>query len=128
MYKVLIIEDDPFLNRAYQTILRREGFEVDSADDGVFGLEKANAIEPDLILLDMLMPQLGGLEFLRIYKPKELHPNVKVIVFSNMSVPESIEEAMELGAIKYMTKSSFSPKEMVTLIKDTLGATDKKKP
>ena len=121
MSKVLIIEDDPFLNRAYQTILRREGFEVVSAVDGVLGLEKANEVKPDLILLDMLMPRLGGLEFLRIYKPKELHPEVKVIVFSNMSVPESVKEAMELGAIKYMTKSSFSPKEMVTLIKETLN-------
>ena len=122
MSKILIVEDDPFLNRAYNTILLREGYDVDSADNGETGLQKATENEPDLILLDMLMPQMDGLDFLRGYQQKDNHPNVKIIVFSNMSVPESVEEAMHLGAVKYMTKASFSPKEMVALIKEVLAS------
>ncbi len=122
MSKILIIEDDPFLSRAYETILTKEGFAVTVVGNGVDGLEKANAEEPDLILLDMNLPQLGGMEFLRVFKPAEKHPNTKVIVFSNMSIPESVQEAKDLGAVDYITKAMFSPKEMVEHIKKTLSA------
>lgn len=66
------------------------------------------------------MPELGGIEFLRVFKPKE-HPETKVIVFSNVSTKDAIDEAMKLGAVKYMTKATFSPKEMVSLVEETLG-------
>lgn len=121
MTKVLIVEDDPILNRAYVTVLTMEGFEVDSATDGYEGIKKAEASSPDIILLDMLMPNMDGLSFLRAFKQKENHPNTKIIVFSNMSVPESMQEAVSLGAAKYLTKSSFTPKEMVEVIKETLS-------
>lgn len=121
MAKVLIIEDDAILQGAYTTVLTMEGFTVDSAPDGQEGLRKAQADEPDIILLDMLMPNMNGIDFLKMYDLKNKHPNTKVIVFSNISIPESMKEAMQLGAVKYLTKASFTPKEMVATIKDLLG-------
>ncbi len=123
MAKILIVEDDAILQSAYNTVLSMEGFEVFTAPDGVEGLRVANEQSPDVILLDMLMPNLNGIDFLRSYDVKTKHPNSRVIVFSNISVPESMKEAMQLGAVKYLTKASFTPKEMVAVIKEVLGQT-----
>ncbi len=120
--KILIIEDDAILQGAYDTVLTMEGYETKTAPDGIEGLRVAEEMEPDVILLDMLMPNLNGLEFLRAYEPKVKHPNTKIIVFSNMSVPSDVKDAMQLGASKYLTKSSFTPKEMVGIIKEISGA------
>jgi len=120
--KILIIEDDAILQSAYDTVLTMEGYETKTAPDGVEGLGIAQEWDPNVILLDMLMPNLNGLEFLKAFDPKTKHPNTKIIVFSNMSVPSDVKDAMGLGASKYLTKSSFTPKEMVTIIKEVLGA------
>lgn len=121
MSKILIAEDDPFLRKAYINVLTKEGFEVDFAENGKEAFDKATANEPDLIILDMLMPQMDGVEFLRAYDVKNKHPNVKIIVFSNMSIAEKVNEAITLGASNYKTKAFFSPREMVQLIRDTIA-------
>lgn len=118
---ILIIEDDAALRDAYATVLNAEGYQTATADDGEEGLALARAHEPNVILLDMLMPNLNGIDFLRLLKPKENYPNTKIIVFSNMSVPSDVQDAMELGATKYLTKSSFTPKEIEQIIKDVLA-------
>lgn len=121
MAKILIVEDDASLRKIYVTILIKEGYEVAAAVNGKEALQLAEESEPDLILLDMMMPKMNGIEFLRAYDVKGKHPNVKVIAFSNTEKPEFLNEAPKLGAIKYMTKYSFSPKAMVGLIKETLA-------
>lgn len=121
MPKILIVEDDSILQSAYDTVLTMEGYETRTAPDGIEGLRLAQEDEPDVILLDMLMPNLNGLEFLRAYDAKNKHPHCKIIVFSNMSVPSDVKDAMQLGATKYLTKSSFTPKEMVSIIKEVIG-------
>ena len=117
--KILILEDDPFLSKAYVTILSREGYEVDQAPNGKLGLDKTKEKTYDVILLDLLMPEMGGTDFLRIFNPKE-NTDTKVIVFSNMSTPESVKEAIDLGAVKYLTKATFSPRQMVKIIKEVI--------
>lgn len=124
--KVLIIEDDATLRTAYVTVLKAEGYDTKTADDGVEGLRLARQEVPDVILLDMLMPTLGGLEFLREYDLLRNYPGTKVIVFSNMSVPSDVKDAIALGATKYLTKSSFTPKEMVTMIQELLTPGEQK--
>ena len=121
MAKILIVEDDPFLNKAYSTILSKEGYEVASASNGLEGVNMAQKAEYDLILLDMLMPEIGGIEFLKLYDQPKKHPTTKILVFSNMSTPESVEDARALGAKRYLTKASMSPKEMVGVVQEVLN-------
>ena len=118
--RILIVEDDAILRSAYETVLTMEGYRVHTASDGLQALETAGHEEFDVILLDMLMPNLGGLEFLQRFQVKAKHPATKIIVFSNMSVPSDVKDALRLGATKYLTKSSFTPKEMESIITEVL--------
>lgn len=121
MAKVLIVEDDATLRSAYETVLTMEGFEVSSAADGLEGLRQALEMKPDLIILDMLMPNMDGMQFLATFKQQNQNPGTKIIVFSNIAAPEKMKEAQDLGAMKYLTKATFTPKEMVATIKEALG-------
>jgi DNA-binding response OmpR family regulator len=122
--KILILEDDPFLSKAYITILSKEGYDVEQFPNGKAGLDAVKTESFDIILLDMLMPEMSGIDFLRIFEPKK-HPETKVIIFSNMSTPDTIKEAIELGAAKYLTKATFSPKQMVKIIHEVLEKKEK---
>ena len=121
MTKILIIEDYPAIRKTFETALSSEGYEVTAVDDGSEALKIVAQLRPNLILLDLLMANVGGLEFLRTYKAKD-HPETKIIVFSNLSSPELNKEATELGATQYLEKSKFTPKELVETIKKTLSA------
>lgn len=118
---ILIVEDETFLNEAYKTIFEKEGYAVAVAYDGEEALEVAARREPAVILLDLRMPRMGGIEFLRQYDLKAKHPDVKVIVFSNLDTQSEIDEAFALGAQKYMLKAWASPRELANLIKQLLS-------
>jgi CheY-like chemotaxis protein len=120
---VLIVEDEQSLNEAYQMILRQAGYTVQVAFDGQEALEVAAMEEPALILLDLRMPRMDGIEFLRHYNLREEHPNVKVIVFSNYDMQKEIDEAYSLGADRYFMKALASPKELLQVVDNTLTAT-----
>lgn len=125
--KILVVEDEQVLNEAYQMILQKEGFEVFVAYDGQEALLITETMEPDLILLDLRMPRIGGIEFLKSYELEKNHPKVKVVVFSNLDSQKEIEEAYALGAHKYMLKAWASPKELAKLVRDVLGIKHKTK-
>ncbi|HSX48319.1 MAG TPA: response regulator [Candidatus Nanoarchaeia archaeon] len=120
MTRILVIEDDAILQNAYNTVLTVEGFDVDTAPDGLEGLKLAQANPPDIILLDMLMPNMNGTQFLKLFEPLK-HPATKVVVFSNIVSADDVKHAMEMGAVKYLTKSTFTPKEMADTIKEVLA-------
>lgn len=126
MQKILIVEDERALNEAYQFILKAAGYEVFVSFDGEEALKVTKELEPDLILLDLRMPRMNGIEFLKKYDLVKLHPKVKVIVFSNLDTQEEIDEAYGLGAERYMLKAWASPKELAELVRETLA--DNKKP
>jgi CheY-like chemotaxis protein len=119
---ILIVEDENALNQAYQIILRQAGYTVVSAYDGEDALTKAANHTPDLILLDLRMPHMDGLNFLRHYNLREQHPDVKVIVFSNYDIQQDIDEAYDQGADRYILKAWASPKELLKIVQDTLAA------
>jgi DNA-binding response OmpR family regulator len=121
MPKILFIEDDVHLTDTYNFLFTQEGYEVVWAQNGEEGLRKANEENPDVIVLDMMMPTMSGLDFLKLYDPKNKHPNVKVIAFSNMQTDVFMHEAIKLGAMKYEIKSTFSPRKLVALIMDLFG-------
>lgn len=119
MTHVLIVEDYPSLQFLYRSALEAEGYQVVVAKDGDDALIKTRQRKPDLILLDLLMPNKGGLEFLRDYNLTK-HPDVKVVVFSNMASPELYDEAKQLGASQYLSKANYTPKEVVGAVKAAL--------
>lgn len=119
--KILIVEDELALLEAYQMILEKAGYSVNIAHDGEEALTVADAIEPELILLDLRMPRLDGIGFLQRYQLKDQHPHVKVVVFSNLDTQTDIEKAYALGAERYILKAWASPKELLQLVKDTIG-------
>jgi CheY-like chemotaxis protein len=118
----LVAEDERSLSDAYQIILRTAGYNVVAAQDGQEALDLVAKAEPTLILLDLRMPHMDGLEFLRQFKLKEQHPKVRVIVFSNYDMQKEIDEAYKLGADRYILKAWASPKELLRVIEDTLAA------
>ncbi len=115
MANVLVIEDNKILNQAYRLILEKEGHTVRVAFNGKEGLELIKNNNPRLILLDMLMPTMNGLDFLKKYKPRK-HPETAVIVLSNLNEDSEIKEALKLGAREYILKATTSPKELITRI------------
>lgn len=120
--KILVVEDDTSLNEAYKTILSAAGYETKTAFNGKEALELVEEEEPDIIFLDLRMPVLDGIGFLRAYQPKAKHPDVKIIVFSNYDMQQEVDEAYELGAERYVLKAWASPKELIKIVKDTMAA------
>ncbi len=119
-HTILIVEDEQTLNEAYQVILKHAGYEVYCAYDGKEALKVASQHEPDLILLDLRMPHMDGLRFLKDYDLKNKHPGVKVIVFSNFDMQAEIDQAYQYGAERYILKAWASPKELLKLVQTTL--------
>ncbi len=117
MANVLVVEDNKTLNHAYKLILQKEGFSVRVAYNGKEGLELAKLSEPNLILLDMLMPIVNGIDFLKKFKPSD-HPSTTIIILSNLNEDSEVQKALELGAHKYILKASTSPQELIEHVRE----------
>lgn len=124
--RILLIEDDKFLRRACEVGLKKRGFTVVTANDGEEGLQKAQTDSFDLILMDMLMPKLSGLEALEALKKDDRTRGIPVVILSNSSLDTDMQRAMELGAAGYMVKASLSLQELgdhvLSFIKDAGSA------
>jgi DNA-binding response OmpR family regulator len=116
---LLIVEDYASLRKIYSIAAAEAGHKFMLAKDGTEALKQATENTPDLILLDLLMPVVNGMEFLRKYDLKK-HPQTKVIVFTNMDSPGLRHELSELGANLYLVKSEFTPKELMRVIEKEL--------
>lgn len=121
MANILIVEDDKDLNNAYSIILSSQDYVVESAFDGQEALNKLNNFKPDLILLDLLMPIMGGLEFLQHFDLKA-HPDVKVLIFTNMENSPEVAESYKLGAHRCIIKSWTAPHNLSRVINEALEA------
>lgn len=121
MANILVVEDDKDLNNAYKIILDSEGHTVETAFNGKEALEKLKDFAPDLILLDLLMPIMGGLEFLQHYDLVKKHATVKVLIFTNMENSPEVSEAYDLGAHRCIIKSWTAPQNLARVINDTLN-------
>lgn len=118
MKSILLIEDDPFLIDIYTTKLKEAGFNVDFATNGEKGLRKLAEKKFDLLLLDIVLPQIDGWEILEKIKDLE---DLKIAVLSNLNQKEDVEKAFRLGATRYLIKAHYTPKEVVEEIKRLLG-------
>ena len=119
MARILIVEDDKDLNAAYQIILKKAGYTVEAAFNGEEALQTVETFKPDLILLDLLMPIMGGLEFLQHYN-LEQHSKVKVVIFTNMENSPEVTDAYNLGATRCIIKSWTAPQNLAKVVDDVL--------
>lgn len=125
MARILVVEDDHDLNKAYAIILRHEGHEVVQAFDGQEALQKLKERKPELILLDLLMPIMGGLEFLQQSDLNKKYQGVKVLIFTNMENSPEVAAAYKLGAHRCIIKSWTAPHNLAKVVADTLQSTAK---
>jgi DNA-binding response OmpR family regulator len=117
MKKILIIEDEKMLAEMYRDRFLHEGFEVYSAFDAEEGMEMTKKINPDLILLDILLPRANGTDFLEKLRKEEGLEKIKVIAYSNYDDAKSKEIAEKLGAREYLIKTNHTPKEVVEIVR-----------
>jgi len=115
--RILIVEDDRVLRRACEVGLRKRGYSVVTADNGVEGLERALEGGFDLILLDMLMPRMSGIDMLRALRAREGDgPHAPVLILSNSSKVGSRDESDRLGVAGYMVKACLSLETLGTIV------------
>lgn len=121
MAKILIVECYESLQKIYKAVLERQGHKVEVVDDGFVVLDKAHGGIYDLILLDLLIPRMSGMEFLRAFGPKD-HPGTKVVICSDFTNAKFIQEANELDVARNLTRSNLSPREITSVVANTLKA------
>jgi len=110
--RILLVEDDRFLRRACEVGLRQRGFAVSSAVDGEEALRALSGEAPDLVLLDLLMPKVTGLEVLRTLRADERTRDLPVLVLSNSSREQDVAEIQQLGVSGYYVKADLSLQEL----------------
>lgn len=120
--RLLLVEDDRFLRRACEVSLKQRGFAVTSAVDGEEGLRLARSEPWDLILLDMLMPKLSGLEVLKALRGAEATRGLRVLILSNSSREQDVQEVTRLGVEGYLVKSNLSLQALGDEVNRILGA------
>jgi twitching motility two-component system response regulator PilH len=119
--KILIIEDDPLISRMYEKIFRFENITAVMAHDGEEGIAKAKSEKPTLILLDIMMPKMNGLQVLDQLKAAAETKTIPVIVLTNLAGQNDAETALSKGAVKYIIKSEHEPKEIADMVKEVLA-------
>lgn len=119
--KILMIEDDPFISRMYFQKLQRDHFQVITASNGQDGLQLARQELPDIILLDIMLPQVDGWTVLQYLKANVSTRNIPVIMLTNLSTQQDMNQAKRLGADEYMVKAQYLPAEVVSKIKILLA-------
>lgn len=120
---VMIIEDELLLNDAYAQVLSAANISLLRAYNGQEALDILSEETPDIILLDLRMPVMDGISFLKKLQPKETMPQTKIIVFSNYDDQREIDQAFSLGAMHYMLKAWATPDELIKLIREVDSAT-----
>lgn len=118
---LLMVEDDKFVALAYKDAFSREGFLVLNAYDGVEAIDKIRSENPDIVILDMLLPLKNGFEVLSDLKLDKKTENVPVIVLTNLNQPSDKKKCMDLGARDFLIKSDFTLKEVVSRVKEVVA-------
>jgi len=114
---ILLVEDDLPMVKMYSTKLEIEGFTVKTAHDGEVGWEKVQEGGVDLILLDLMIPRLGGMDLLERIRVESKFKTVPVVILSNLSQEQDIKRATELGVKHFLIKSNHTPSQVVAVVK-----------
>ena len=118
--KILIVDDEPFLREIIEAQLKREGYEIIQATNGAEGLEKAKQENPDLVILDVVLPKMNGYEVCAALKSDDKYSKIPVILFSGKAQEEEVKLGEKVGADAYITKV-FGSKKLLAKIKEFLS-------
>jgi len=119
--KILLVEDEEIMINLLQKKLTREGYEVSVAEDGEKGLRAMRETGSDLVLLDIIMPKMGGLEVLEEMNKDPNLKKIPVIIISNSGQPVELDRAQRLGAKDWLVKTQFDPKEVLEKVIKQIG-------
>jgi DNA-binding response OmpR family regulator len=121
MTKIAIIEDDPVISQMYRMKFEADGFEVQLANNGKRGVALVEVYEPDMILMDLQMPEMGGAEALAQIRKTEWGRNIPVIILTNLGEEEAPKEIRSLGIHSYIVKADLTPRQVVQRVKEALA-------
>lgn len=122
MRKVAIVEDDQAISQMYRIKFETEGFEVETASNGKLGLELAEKMRPDIILLDLMMPEMNGDEMLTKLRATSWGKDIKVIILTNVGEQEAPEGLDQLGVRRFIVKAEMTPRQVAEMVKAELAA------
>jgi CheY-like chemotaxis protein len=120
MKKIMVIEDDTIVGTVYQRFLQAQGFATEVAKDGIAGLDRIATFQPDAVLLDMMMPKMGGVDVLKRIRSQEGFQHLPVIVLTNAAIPAFVDQATQAGANYVVDKSKASPSAILGLLQTIL--------
>jgi DNA-binding response OmpR family regulator len=121
MKKILIIEDDVIVANVYRHKLAVEGYHTEVALDGETGLKTMRTLKPDLIVLDLMLPKMSGVDVIREIRSESEFSKLPIVVFSNTYLTNMVQQAWKAGANKCLSKASCSPREVVDVVRNTIG-------
>lgn len=119
--KAVVVEDDQDLQYLYRLKLEREGFHVSTASNGVEGLKIIEAFQPDIILLDLMMPVMNGAEMLATLRAQPWGGNARVVVLTNISRDEAPQALRFLHVDRYIVKAHHTPAQVIDIVREVLG-------
>ena len=120
--KVAIIEDDQTISQMYRFKFEAEGYQVETAENGKLGLALAEDMKPDIILLDLMMPEMTGDQMLEKLRASSWGKTIKVIILTNMGEQEIPENVRQLGVSAVILKADMTPRQVAELVKKQLAA------
>lgn len=120
--KIAIVEDDPAISQMYRIKFEAEGYKVETAANGKVGLQLAEDMHPDIILLDLMMPEMNGDEMLAALRQTSWGKDMKVIILTNMGEQEAPASLRSLGVRKFIVKAEMTPRQVAEMVKAELAA------
>lgn len=124
MKKILLIEDDQIVANVYRNKLAVEGYHTETAADGETGLRLLRTLKPQMVILDLMLPGISGVEVIREIRKDEEFGKLPTVVFSNTYLTNMIQEAWRAGANKCLSKASCNPKDVIEIVRSLIGASD----
>jgi CheY-like chemotaxis protein len=124
MKRILLIEDDPIVANVYRNKLNVEGYQTETAADGETGLRLLRTLKPHMVILDLMLPGISGVEVIKQIRKDEVFAKLPTVVFSNTYLTNMIQEAWRAGANKCLSKSSCNPKDVIDIVRGLIGESD----
>jgi DNA-binding response OmpR family regulator len=122
MPSIAIVEDDQAISQMYRIKFEAEAYKVETAENGILGLELIEKFKPDIVLLDLMMPEMSGDEMLKKLRSTTWGKSVKVIILTNVGEQEVPEDLKQLGVSAFILKADMTPKQVAELVKKHLSA------